>query len=287
MDHGVHHLKGIPAPRQIFLLDSADNGAAGVPRSACSRPTRRTSHASPLHDHLRSSHRQNVRRGGLTTKLPPQVSPDISTRRITGCSGALNLDAATQRSHLVGVDLDAGLSDQDEVSAEALRLDLQRGLGDHRLGEVEPHVAANRKDLHPLRNHPAAGPLAMFPPMWSIRTIPWPAAGYRPAGQPPADRPSAWPDRCVCGRSAPPPGARQARPRSARRRPRRPAGSRPPGPGLRARRAARAGSPGQGLLPPRQAHHSWPHPPQSAAGPATPPRRCVFRRSSGPCPGPR
>jgi hypothetical protein len=33
VDHGVHHLKGIPAPRQIFLLDSADNGDAGTVRA--------------------------------------------------------------------------------------------------------------------------------------------------------------------------------------------------------------------------------------------------------------
>jgi hypothetical protein len=73
--------------------------------------------------------------------------------------GRRNLDPATQRSHVVGVDRDAGPSDQDEVSAEPLRLDPQRGLDDHRIGEVELYVAANRMDLHPLRNHPAADPL--------------------------------------------------------------------------------------------------------------------------------
>jgi class 3 adenylate cyclase len=33
VDRGIHHLKGIPAPRRVFLLTAADNDDAGAVRA--------------------------------------------------------------------------------------------------------------------------------------------------------------------------------------------------------------------------------------------------------------
>jgi len=50
LDHGVHHLKGIPAARQIFLLAAADNGgdADAVRALDPARETRRRGGDQPV-----------------------------------------------------------------------------------------------------------------------------------------------------------------------------------------------------------------------------------------------
>ena len=67
-----------------------------------------------------------------------------------------DFDRSATHRYPVGVHLDAGLGHQDECAATHIRLDLQCGLGDHRVREVELHRPADCPDLHPRRDYPLA-----------------------------------------------------------------------------------------------------------------------------------
>jgi len=95
---------------------------------------------------------------GLTRHLHPE------DHRRFRAGDRPDLDIAAVHRHIIGIDLDAGPGDQNQVPAAHLGLDPQRGLGDDRVGEVEPHRAAHRADLHPVGDHPVAVPLGVRAP---------------------------------------------------------------------------------------------------------------------------
>jgi 2-C-methyl-D-erythritol 4-phosphate cytidylyltransferase len=74
--------------------------------------------------------------------------------------GGADLDVGPAHGQVVGLHHDARPGDQEQVRPEAqVKLDVQRAVADHGLGEVELDVARGRLDLHPPRDHPAAGAL--------------------------------------------------------------------------------------------------------------------------------
>ena len=58
----------------------------------------------------------------------------------------------------VGVDLDAGRADDDELAVHHVEDDAERARRDHRLGEVERDVAQPGPEVDAPGHHPASGP---------------------------------------------------------------------------------------------------------------------------------